>query len=62
LTNDTGFIYDKFPVQLVERCILGLTNETSWVLDPFAGICSKIIAALKNNRHAFGIEKEKKVT
>jgi len=40
-------------------CVLALTNENSWVLDPFAGVGSTIIAAIKNNRHAIGIEKEK---
>jgi len=51
----------QFPVELVERCILALTNEKeSWVLDPFAGVGSTIIAAIKNNRNAVGIEKEKK--
>ena len=50
----------QFPIELVERCILALTNEASWVLDPFAGVGSTVIAALKNNRQAVGIEKEKK--
>ncbi len=51
----------QFPVELVERCILALTNEKeSWVLDPFSGVGSTIIAAIKNNRNAVGIEKEKK--
>lgn len=49
----------QFPVELVERCILALTNESSWVFDPFAGVGSAIIAAIKNNRNAIGIEKEK---
>jgi adenine-specific DNA-methyltransferase len=49
----------QFPVELVERCILALTNENSWVLDPFAGVGSTIVAAIKNNRNAMGIEKEK---
>lgn len=49
----------QFPIELVERCVLALTNENSWVLDPFAGVGSTIIAALKNNRNAVGIEKEK---
>lgn len=49
----------QFPIELVERCILALTNEGSWVLDPFSGVGSTIIAALKNNRNALGIEKEK---
>ena len=49
----------QYPVELVERCILALTNENSWVLDPFSGVGSTIIAALKNNRNALGIDKEK---
>lgn len=48
----------QFPIELVERCLLALTNENSWVLDPFAGVGSTIIAAVKNNRNAMGIEKE----
>lgn len=48
----------QFPIELVERCILALTNEHSWVLDPFAGAGSTVIGALKNNRHGLGIEKE----
>lgn len=48
----------QFPIELVERCILALTNENSWVLDPFSGVGSTVIAAIKNNRNAIGIEKE----
>ena len=48
----------QFPIELVERCILALTNENSWVLDPFAGVGSTLIAAIKNNRNAISIEKE----
>lgn len=48
----------QFPVELVERCILALTNENSWVLDPYCGTGSTIIASLKNNRNAIGIDKE----
>jgi adenine-specific DNA-methyltransferase len=48
----------QFPIELVERCVLALTNENSWVLDPFAGVGSSIIGAVKNNRNAIGIEKE----
>jgi len=48
----------QFPVELVERCVLALTNKNSWVLDPFAGTGSTLIAALKNERHSVGIEKE----
>ena len=48
----------QFPIELVERCVLALTNENSWVLDPFAGVGSTIIASVKNNRNVLGIEKE----
>ncbi|MBN2519241.1 MAG: site-specific DNA-methyltransferase [Bacteroidales bacterium] len=48
----------QYPIELVERCVLALTNENSWVLDPFAGVGSTIIASIKNNRNAIGIEKE----
>lgn len=49
----------QFPIELVERCVLALTNENSWVLDPFAGVGSTVIGAIKNNRNGMGIEKEK---
>jgi DNA modification methylase len=49
----------QFPIELVERCVLALSNENSWVLDPYAGVGSTLIGAVKNNRNAIGIEKEK---
>ncbi|MDR2586590.1 MAG: site-specific DNA-methyltransferase, partial [Prevotellaceae bacterium] len=49
----------QFPIELVERCVLALTDENSWVLHPFAGVGSTIIGAVKNNLNAIGIEKEK---
>ncbi|HVO72260.1 MAG TPA: site-specific DNA-methyltransferase [Aggregatilineaceae bacterium] len=48
----------QFPVELVERCVLALTDEDDWVFDPFAGVGSALIAAVKNNRRAMGSEKE----
>lgn len=48
----------QFPVELVERCVLALTNEKSWVLDPFSGVGSSIIGSIKNNRNAIGIDKD----
>jgi adenine-specific DNA-methyltransferase len=50
----------QYPIELVERCVLALTNEGNWVLDPFAGVGSTMLAAIKNNRNVIGIEKEKK--
>jgi DNA modification methylase len=50
----------QYPVELVERCILALTKEESWVLDPYAGVGSTMLASIINNRNVIGIEKEKK--
>ena len=48
----------QFPIELVERCVLALTNQDDWVLDPFAGVGSALIAALAHERRAIGCEKE----
>ncbi|HEX3052667.1 MAG TPA: site-specific DNA-methyltransferase, partial [Aggregatilineaceae bacterium] len=48
----------QFPVELVERCVLALTNADDWVYDPYAGVGSSLIAAIKNNRRGMGSEKE----
>lgn len=50
----------QYPVELVERCVLALTNEDDWVLDPYAGSGTSLIAAIKHNRRAIGSEKEEK--
>jgi len=46
----------QFPVGLVERLVLGLTNEGDNVLDPYLGVGSSAIAALKNGRNAYGCD------
>jgi len=48
----------QFPVELVERCVLALTDKNDWVLDPYAGVGSALIAAVKNDRKAAGCDKE----
>lgn len=48
----------QFPVELVERCVLALTDQNDWVLDPFAGVGSSAIASIKNNRRCIAIDKE----
>ena len=50
----------QFPVELVERCILALTNEGDIVYDPYSGVGSTLLASLKNNRKAVGSDREKK--
>jgi adenine-specific DNA-methyltransferase len=46
----------QFPVELVERLVLSLTLEDEWVLDPFLGSGTSIIAALKHGRRGMGAE------
>lgn len=46
----------QFPVGLVERLVLGLTNKGDNVLDPYLGVGSSAVAALKNGRHAYGCD------
>lgn len=48
----------QFPIELVERCVLALTNPNDWVLDPFSGVGSALLAAIKHSRRAMGCEKE----
>ena len=48
----------QFPIELVERCVLALTDENDVVYDPFAGVGSALLGALKNNRRAYGTELE----
>jgi len=48
----------QFPVELVERCILALTNEGDNILDPFCGVGTTLIAGLKNSRNVIGVDKE----
>jgi DNA modification methylase len=50
----------QFPIELVERCVLALTNKNDWVLDPFCGVASVHLAALRHERKAIGIDRELK--
>jgi len=46
----------QFPVELIERLVLSMTDENDWVLDPFMGVGSTAIAALIHKRKAIGAE------
>lgn len=48
----------QFPVELVERCVLALTEEDDWILDPYCGVGSSLIAGLKHERRVIGVDKE----
>jgi adenine-specific DNA-methyltransferase len=46
----------QFPVELVERLVLSLTNVGDTVFDPYAGVGSSIIGAIKHQRNGIGCE------
>jgi len=46
----------QFPVELIERLVLAMTDEGDWVLDPFMGVGTTAIAALMHGRRAIGAE------
>ncbi|MEY9375100.1 DNA-methyltransferase [Rhizobium leguminosarum] len=48
----------QFPIELAERCVLGLSDPGDFVLDPFVGTGSTLIAAAKHGRRGVGFEKE----
>lgn len=46
----------QFPVELIERLVLALTNPGDWVFDPFLGSGTTLIAATIHGRKAAGAE------
>lgn len=46
----------QFPVELVERLVLSMTDEGDRVLDPYMGVGSSVVAALKNGRKGYGCD------
>ena len=49
----------QFPVELVERLVLSLTNPGDSILDPYLGVGSSVIAALKHDRIGYGCDTDK---
>jgi len=50
----------QFPIELVERCVLALTDEGDHVLDPYCGVGSALIAAVKNGRKGIGADTQQR--
>ena len=46
----------QYPVGLIERLVLALTNEGDWVVDPFLGAGTSIVSAILNRRKGAGAE------
>jgi len=50
----------QFPVELIERLVLSMTDAGDWVFDPFLGTGTSIIAAIRHGRRGAGAEVEPK--
>jgi len=46
----------QFPVELIERLILAMTNKNDWVFDPFMGVGTTAVASILHGRKAAGSE------
>lgn len=46
----------QFPVELIERLVLSMSNKGDWVFDPFLGVGTTIIAAIRHARRGGGAE------
>lgn len=46
----------QFPVELIERLVLSLTQPGDWVFDPFLGTGTSIVAAIRHGRRGVGAE------
>ncbi len=46
----------QFPLELINRLLLGFTNKNDVVLDPFVGSGTTIEACIKNERYCVGFE------
>ena len=48
----------QFPVELIERLVLSLTDPADAVLDPYMGVGSALVAAEKHGRVGYGCDTE----
>ena len=46
----------QFPVELVERLVLSMTNPGDWVLDPYMGVGTALAAAVRHGRKGMGAD------
>ncbi len=46
----------QFPVELVDRLVLSLTNPNDWVVDPFIGVGTTAVSAVRNGRRVAGAD------
>jgi adenine-specific DNA-methyltransferase len=46
----------QFPVELVDRLVLSLTNRDDWVVDPFIGVGTTAVSAVRHSRRVAGAD------
>ncbi len=46
----------QFPIELIERLVLSMTNKGDIVFDPYVGVGSALCAAVLHNRRGFGAD------
>jgi adenine-specific DNA-methyltransferase len=46
----------QFPVELIERLVLSMTNPGDWVLDPYVGVGTTVVAAVRHGRRGMGVD------
>jgi adenine-specific DNA-methyltransferase len=46
----------QFPVEMIERLVLSLTDDGDNVFDPYMGVGSSLIAAIRNGRTGYGCD------
>jgi DNA modification methylase len=52
----------QYPIELIERLVLALTNEQDFIFDPYVGVGTSMIAALLHNRKSVGVDLQKEYT
>ena len=50
----------QFPIELIERLVLSMTNEKDIIFDPYMGVGSALCAAILHNRKGYGADIMKK--
>lgn len=46
----------QYPVELIDRLVLSMSNEGDWVFDPFLGTGTSIVSAIRHSRKGMGAE------
>jgi len=46
----------QFPVELIERLVLAMTRPGDWVLDPYMGVGTALVAAVRHGRRGMGAD------